>query len=95
MTRVATRIEAWAETGALPFVLDLGDGTASFGYAAAGWPLDLFEWATTEKDIPQVQRERIIGLLLGYAVSAVSRFDEDVSGRRFQPVTSSLGLASS
>src|SRR6266545_5266457 len=74
MLRVATRLEEEADANSIPFVVDHHDGHASYGYAAARWALDLYEWAMSETDIPQAQRDRIVGLLLGYAVHAVSRF---------------------
>ena len=83
MLRVATRLESSAEPGALPFVIDHQDGKASFGYAAARWVLDLYEWITRDTAIPQEQRERVTGLLLGYAPEAISRYEEGVTGRRF------------
>jgi len=83
MLRVTTRLESAAETGALPFVIDHQDGSASFGYAAARWVLDLYEWIVRDTAVPQEQRERITGLLLGYAPDAISRYEEGVTGRRF------------
>ena len=83
MLRVATRLEGVAETGALPFVIDHQDGNATFGYAAARWVLDLYEWIIRDTAVPQEQRERITGLLLGYAPHAISRYEEGVTGRRF------------
>ena len=87
LTRVATRVEAQAHANAIPFVVDHHDGHASYGYASARWVLDLYEWVVLEEGIPQAQRERIIGLLLGYAAPAVSQFEEEGSGRRFLPAT--------
>jgi hypothetical protein len=91
LLRVATRIEEIGEPNAIPFVLDHGDGTASYGYAGARWALDLYQWTVSERGVPQEQRDRIIGMLLGYAVAAVSRFEEEGSGRRFLPATASPG----
>jgi hypothetical protein len=87
LLRVATRIEAVTCPGAVPFVIDHQDGTASFGYAAAAWALDLYAWANAAT-VPQEQRHRINGLLLGYAVSAISSHEEENSGRRFSDATS-------
>lgn len=89
MLRAATRLEAVAETGALPFVVDHQDGSATFGYAAAPWVLDLYEWLGKGSAVPQEQRERITGLLLGYAPDAISRYEANGTGRRF---TSPSGL---
>jgi hypothetical protein len=83
LLRVATRIELHAQPNAIPFVLDHGDGTASYGYAESRWALDLYEWTVKDPSVPQEQRHRIIGLLLGYGTPAVSRHEEEGSGRRF------------
>ena len=83
LLRVATRVEDGAGPNVVPFVLDHGDGTASYGYAGASWALDLYAWAVQDEDVPQEQRERIIGLLLGYGVAAISRYEDEGSGRRF------------
>jgi hypothetical protein len=91
LLRVATRIEIAGCPGAVPFVIDHGDKTASFGYAGAAWVLDLYEWANDATQVPQEQRHRINGLLLGYSVSAISRHDDENSGRRFRSVTASAG----
>ena len=95
LLRIATEIEKHGGPAIISFVIDHENGNASFGYAASEWAVDLYEWAVKETDIPQVQRERIIGLLLGYAADAVSRYEEGTSGRRFSTATSSPGLASS
>jgi hypothetical protein len=83
LLRVATQVERHSEPNAIPFVLDHGDGTASYGYAESRWALDLYQWAVKDPSVPQEQRHRIIGLLLGYSTPAVSRHEEESSGRRF------------
>lgn len=83
LLRVATRVERHAEPNAIAFVVDHGDGAASYGYAESRWALDLYEWTVKDPAIPQEQRHRIIGLLLGYDTPAVSRHEEEGSGRRF------------
>jgi hypothetical protein len=83
MLRVATQVERATCSGAVPFLVDHGNGTASFGYAGAAWALDLYEWANRDPLIPEEQRHRINGLLLGYNVSAIARHDDENSGRRF------------
>jgi len=80
---VATELERHAEPNVIPFVVDHGDGVASFGYAESRWALDLYEWTVKDPAVPQEQRHRIIGLLLGYSAPAISRHDETGSGRRF------------
>jgi hypothetical protein len=64
-------------------VLDHDDRTATYGYAESRWALDLYEWTVKDPSVPQEQRHRIIGLLLGYGTPAIARHDEEGSGRRF------------
>jgi hypothetical protein len=90
LLRIATQIEHHAQPNAIPFVLDHGDGTASYGYAESRWALDLYEWTVKDPSVPQEQRHRIIGLLLGYGTPAVSRYEDEGSGRRFTATISSL-----
>ena len=81
MLRASTRLSTAAiGQDVLPFVIDNGDGTASCGYAAARWVIDLFESAFRDK---HPNRHQILGLLLGYSVPAISRHEENNSGRRF------------
>jgi len=84
MLRITTLIESAApgEDG-VPFVIDHGDGSGSFGFAANRWALDFYEWAVTDGSIPEQQRHRIVGMLLGYSPAAISRYEETGSGRRF------------
>jgi hypothetical protein len=84
---VATRIERYTEPNVIPFVVDHGNGVASYGYSESRWVLDLYEWAVKDPSVPQEQRHRIIGLLLGYGAPAVSRHEEEGSGRRFAAAT--------
>jgi hypothetical protein len=90
--RIATLIEGAACENAVPFVIDHGDGSGSFGFASNRWALDFYEWAVTDRSIPEQQRHRIVGMLLGYSPAAISRYEESGSGRRF---IRSAGLASS
>jgi hypothetical protein len=88
---VATELERHGEPGAIPFVVDHADGVMSFGYSASRWALDLYEWAVKDPSVPQEQRHRIIGLLLGYDMPAISRHEEEGSGRRFAAATAFCG----
>lgn len=84
MLRIATLIETAAgNEDVLPFVIDHGDGSGSFGYAANRMTLDFYEWAASDRLIPEQQRHRIIGMLLGYSPVAISRYEETGCGRRF------------
>lgn len=56
----------------LVFVVTVG-GVLHYGYAARQWAADLYKYAMLEA--PEVQRERIIGLLLGYGADAIDDFD--------------------
>jgi hypothetical protein len=82
--RIATLIERAAPAEeVIPFVVEHCDGTSSFGYAASRWSLDFYEWAITDPAIPEQQRHRVIGMLLGYSPDAISRYEDFGSGRRF------------
>ena len=80
---IATRIERFAQTSVVPFVVDHGDRVASFGYASTRWVVDLYEWAVRDPAVPEEHEHRIVGLLLGYGAPAVARYEEEGSGRRF------------
>jgi hypothetical protein len=87
LLRIATLIEEAASgEDVLPFVIDHGDGSGSFGYAANRMTLDFYEWAASDRSIPEQQRHRVIGLLLGYSPVAISRYEETGCGRRFTQV---------
>jgi hypothetical protein len=87
MLQASTRLEALGCTGAIPFVVDRGDGVAEFGYAARGWALDLYRWLSDadENAVPAQCRHRILALLLGYGADAVHDFEEQGSGLTFAP----------
>ncbi len=80
---IATRVERHTQPQAVPFVIEHGDGVASFGYAEARWVVDLYEWTVRDRAVPEEQKHRIVGLLLGYGAPAVTRYEEEGSGRRF------------
>lgn len=63
LLHVAARLERQGEANIVPFVVDHGDGVASYGYSQSRWALDLYEWAVKDPAVPQEQRHRIIGLL--------------------------------
>ena len=94
MLRTATRIEAAAPVGAIPFVLDQGHGRAVYGYAGHAWSLDLFRWVIGT-EMPEKQRSRILGLLHGYDGEAIRSFEERGGGRLWVEGTASDGLTSS
>lgn len=85
MLRAATRLESLAVPGAIPFLVDRGDGRADYGFAAAGWVVDMYSWIAqdTQDAVPEPQRARILGLLLGYSTEAIRLFEEGRSGRLF------------
>ena len=47
MLELASRLEAIGDPGAIPMVVDHGDGRTGAGYAVAGWVIDLYEWVTS------------------------------------------------
>ena len=70
-------LERHAQPGMIPFVVDHDDGVASFGFAESRWALDLYEWTVRDPAVPEEQRHRIIGLLLGYGAPAVARYEDE------------------
>ena len=91
LLRVATHLERYCVANVVPFVVDHGDGVASYGYFGARWALDLYEWAVKNPSVPQEQRHRIIGLLLGYGTPAIARYEREGSRRRFSAANGSDG----
>lgn len=82
MLRTATRLESFKTGGAIPFVIDCGNGRADYGYASHSWIIDLYSFAVNEGGpVPQQHRGRLLGLLLGYSPEAIARFDETSSNR--------------
>ncbi|MBI3326041.1 MAG: hypothetical protein HYZ81_04970 [Nitrospinae bacterium] len=81
-----SQLERSATQGAIPFVVDRGDGIAEYGYAAARWVVDLYQWVVTADaaTLPTSHQHRIIGLLPGYSVEAIRNDEEQASGRRFE-----------
>jgi hypothetical protein len=90
MLRAMTRLGMHGEAPAIPFVLDHHDGTGSYGYAAASWIIDLYQWVRLQAP-DAARRAQVMGLLLGYSPEAVSRYVEAKSGELF---TLSTGPAS-
>ena len=90
MLAMATFLERHGEPTAIPFVLDRGDGCADYGFAASRWVLDLYSWLA-KGAVPDQQKARIVGLLLGYGVQAIRDYEEGNSGRLF-PVASASNL---
>jgi hypothetical protein len=68
------RMGATYSPGAVPFVVEHSDGMVDCGYAAAQWAVDLYRWTLTSA-VPAEHRDRIRGLLFGYAPSAIERFE--------------------
>lgn len=72
------------------FIVDFGDGIAQYGFVAAGWVLDLYQWVLFT-DIPSVQRERIFGLMFGYGIESIARYEDLSNGRLIvAPISSRL-----
>ena len=87
LARIITRLERQAEAGAIPFVVEHDDGSASFGYARAGWAIDLYRWVL-KTEVPQERRGQILGLLLGYSADEIGRYCDWDAGRRYLTATS-------
>jgi hypothetical protein len=82
MFQVVSRLEIIGCEGAIPFIFGRPDGNADFGYAGNRWCIELLQWAQSDA-VPAQHRHRIIGLLLGYSVEAIHRFEEQTCGRLF------------
>jgi hypothetical protein len=90
MLAAQTRLEAMGEPGAIAFVCPRTDEFADCGYASAAWVIDLYRWMVGAVDdvLPSKHRHRMVGLLLGYGVSAIADYEEQAAGRAcHQPVT--------
>ena len=87
MLRAMTALERAAAPGAIPFVVNRGDGQASYGFAAAAWVVDLYRWVTATGAVPEAQAHRVRGLLMGYSAEAIRTFEEAREGRRFATVS--------
>ena len=83
MKQVATRLENLSLFlhGAIPFVVDQGDGEAIAGYAADKGLVETFVWVTNHAPEPHV--DRLVGLLLGYSVPAVAAYEQNQSIEQF------------
>jgi len=86
-------IEECSESGAIPFVINKGHGSADYGYAASQWVIDVFSlFSRAESPVPERERGCILGLLLGYSSEAIGRYarmyDLVVSGTDERPTDS-------
>ena len=92
MLSVASQVEVCAVQGAIPFVVNRGDGIADYGYAAAQWALDLYQWVVCSPvaHVPRRYAHHILGLSLGYSSDAIREFDENSTSRRFTSAVSVL-----
>ena len=82
MIRAMTLLDPYSSDTAIPFVVDHMDGTASWGYAAAAWAIDLYRWVRLE-ETDESRRHQILGLLLGYSPEAIARHLDSLVGRLF------------
>ena len=74
MINTFVRLNQVAVDPAIPFVLPRRDmNCAMTGFAAAPWVIELLQWSYDHA--PLRQHHRIIGLLLGYSVSAIAEHD--------------------
>jgi hypothetical protein len=87
MLRAMTTLGTTNCVGAIPFVVDRGDGIADCGFAVSKWAIDLFRYAVREA--PDQQRHRIIGLLLGYSAQAIHAYEELNDASRVVPLSAS------
>jgi hypothetical protein len=81
MTKAMSRLKVAGAGTAIPFVIDEGDGIATYGYASHAWAVDLLQWALTSA--PGEQVHRILGLLLGYGADSIERHEALGAGQLF------------
>lgn len=83
MLRTATILEGVVgeRSEIIAFVIDRGDGFASYGFARHQWSIDMLEWVH-QHDIPDNVSHGILGLLLGYSSEGIERHGRQ-NGRRF------------
>ena|GEM_PF-6097701 len=80
MVRAMTVLGQYSDDRAIRFVVDHKDGTASWGYAAAAWVVDLYRWVRLEEK-DESRRHQVLGLLLGYGPEAIARHLDSLVGR--------------
>jgi hypothetical protein len=90
MIRAMTVLGRHSDDRAIRFVVDHHDGTASWGYAAAAWVVELYKWVRVEEK-DESRRHQVLGLLLGYSPDAIARHLDSLVGR---PSTASPGRGS-
>ena len=95
MLHVSTRLEnlSLSLRGAIPFVVDEGNGMAIAGYAANRGVVETFLWV--EKTAQKPHRDRLLGLLLGYSIPAIVTYEQEQSIRQFDMSTVLPGQESS
>ena len=62
----------------IPFLVKRDDDWYACGFTKHEWAIDLLRWLESE-DIPTDQRNRILGMLLGYSPEAIAHFDKSTS----------------
>ena len=78
MLRISTRLEKNSSgTTAIPFVLNRGDGV-DCGFAGSKWVVETLRWSS---ELKEPYRSRVVGLLLGYSVTAIEDFHQRQSIR--------------
>jgi hypothetical protein len=76
---VGARLSLLAEEGIVPYVIPAArPGRLACGYGAAPWTVALLRWTLSE-ECPEAQRDRILGLLLGYSPEAIESFEGTTS----------------
>lgn len=68
-TGIENLVKASEGLAVVPFFLD----PHLAGFARHEWAIDLLSWSATA---PQLQRNRIFGLLLGYSGEAIKHFED-------------------
>lgn len=78
LLRVSTRLEKVSYgTTVIPFVINHDDGVAC-GFAGSKWVVETLRWSS---ELTEPYRSRVVGLLLGYSVTAIENFHQRQSIR--------------
>ena len=81
MLRISTRLEKISSgTRSIPFAIDRGD-RVDCGFAGSKWVVETLRWSS---DLTEPHRSRVLGLLLGYSVTAIEDFHQRQSIRWFK-----------
>ncbi len=71
----ALQVERNSLPGCRPFQVTRPDGRVELGYATAQWVIELYRWLVTESRIPELQRRRMLAVLLGFGAESIGTME--------------------